>query len=1086
VTSPAPRTLALSWVAPSDPRDLVGYEITVSRAGVEVFTSGAAADATTTTLAAPEVDIIDGVEHSVAIRAVNAVGRSDPSEVASATPLGLPGVPTEVSAVARPDGLDVSFDAPVDTGGSPLLQADLVATPIGGGAPVAVTVPWGVTPLTVTMTTVDGLLLDTEYEVSVTVHNAVGPGPAAISNAVVPGRPGAPRDVVASSRVGGAHVVWEVPLSDGGLPVQSYVVTAYVAGTRISVSEAVVAGELREVSLGDLSDGTVYDIEVRASQDLDGLTGLGARSVTTSVLVGRPMPTAGVTLTRSAPGTLTITWPAVSDAPGLAVIGYEVRLEDGSTVTVFSSSCDNATCSSVRSGLVNGRQYVVQVAALSAAGAGPWSQAVNATPRTVPGQPVALALEPANGALSMAFDPPVDNGGDDIDGFLVEVVPAAGGASVWSGTLGALETSVSIENLSNGVSYSVSVRARNGAGTSTPRTATATPATTPGAPRNIRARPGSIVVEWDAPFDTGGNAITAYEITVTDAEGISTTVLTSGLATCSTTLRYCRITQVYTSSSPETLVAVPADMEYTITVAAVNAQGPGDSSDEVILIAAQPSEPVNVLATAGRESLAVCWESPQYLPGAAPVTAYRLSFVAGGESMELVVPVDSLDPAPSCDAPSVGHVVTVFDDGSRPTAGTTYSVQVAASVSTGDYVFGVLSASSSATPYTFPGAPATVSATATGLSVTVTWAAASGGGAEVVEYTVTASPGGEQCTWTSGPLECTITGLVHDLTYAFEVIATNVAGDGPAIQTAAITVDGVGPAATWNSVLKVDDDTVQWRVDFDEQVTGLTIGAFSTPVGNDCAVALDAVEPTSALVSLTCAPGEAILRLAAGSVVDLNGNAGPAVAVDASPVTFAEATTSEEDPEPPPPTDDPIEPPNPPVTPETPSTPRTPSAPNTPITPSPPSTPRIDVAFPLVVGGVCVRICEGVAKSTVMLRVGATLEVRGGGLAPGSQVEAWLYSQPRFVGRLHVDVDGFVDGAFVIPDIEPGNHTLELTGLDAGGERFVVQMDALIESTELTLPTTGHDPERPMSLALLLLAVGLLAQLLRPHRLRRS
>jgi hypothetical protein len=448
--------------------------------------------------------------------------------------------------------------------------------------------------------------------------------------------------------------------------------------------------------------------------------------------------------------------------------------------------------------------------------------------------------------------------------------------------------------------------------------------------------------------------------------------------------------------------------------------------------------------------------------------------------------VDSLAPAPSCDSPSVGHVVTVFDDGSRPTAGTTYSVQVAASVSSGDYVFGVLSGSSSVTPYTFPGAPATVSATATGLSVTVTWAAASGGGAEVVEYTVTASPGGEQCTWTSGPLECTITGLVHNLTYSFEVIATNVAGDGPAIQTAAITVDGVGPVATWSSMLEVDDDTVQWRVDFDEQVTGLSIGAFSTPVGNDCAVVLDAVEPTSALVSLTCAPGDAVLRLAAGSVVDLNGNAGPAVAVDASPVTFAEPTTSEEDTEPSPPTDDPIEPPNPPVTPETPSTPRTPSAPNTPITPSPPSTPRIDVAPPLVVGGVCVRICEGNAKSKVMLRAGTTLEVRGGGLAPGSQIEAWLYSQPRFVGRLLVDADGFVDGVLVIPDIEPGNHTLELTGLDADGERFLVQMDALIEPTELTLPTTGHDPERFVSLALLLLAVGLLTQLLRPLRPRRN
>src|SRR5690349_21487203 len=51
------------------------------------------------------------------------------------------------------------------------------------------------------------------------------------------------------------------------------------------------------------------------------------------------------------------------------------------------------------------------------------------------------------------------------------------------------------------------------------------------------------------------------------------------------------------------------------------------------------------------------------------------------------------------------------------------------------------------------------------------------GGAPILAYTVTASPGGATCSTTSA-LVCTIAGLENGDAYTFAVTATNVAGTG--------------------------------------------------------------------------------------------------------------------------------------------------------------------------------------------------------------------------------------------------------------------------------------------------------------------
>ena len=115
---------------------------------------------------------------------------------------------------------------------------------------------------------------------------------------------------------------------------------------------------------------------------------------------------------------------------------------------------------------------------------------------------------------------------------------------------------------------------------------------------------------------------------------------------------------------------------------------------------------------------------------------------------------------------------------------------------------------------TIPGAPASIAADPGDSEAVITWTAPTDdGGAVITSYTVTSSPGDIDCTWTSGPLNCTVTGLTNGTEYTFFVTATNAFGTSdPSSTESGTPLSPPGVPRSISVETGVDTITLVWDV----------------------------------------------------------------------------------------------------------------------------------------------------------------------------------------------------------------------------------------------------------------------------------
>jgi len=189
-------------------------------------------------------------------------------------------------------------------------------------------------------------------------------------------------------------LAWDPPSFDGGFPITNY--TIYRGTSSTSLTRLRLVGNVLAYADTAVTNGLTYYYQVSAVTSV----GEGPRSNEFSVTPARP-PSAPLSLALDGGnGRITLNWQAPASDGGAAITNYRIYRGTSSSALfpIIAVSGNVRTYSD--SGLVNGVRYFYQVSAANAAGEGPQSTELSATPvgpdTTRPN--VAIA-SPLNGAI---------------------------------------------------------------------------------------------------------------------------------------------------------------------------------------------------------------------------------------------------------------------------------------------------------------------------------------------------------------------------------------------------------------------------------------------------------------------------------------------------------------------------------------------------------------------------------------------------------------------------------------------------------------------------------------------------------------
>jgi len=638
--------------------------------------------------------------------------------------------------------------------------------------------------VTTTSCVVSGLVNGTTYTATMYAADTTGMSPSAVPVTFTPQAtaPTAPTGVIVAAFGLHVRVMWQ-PSFSASSPVTSYTVTSSPAGAACTTAST-------SCTVTDLVAGTSYTFSVTAT-NASGTSVASAPSSSVTVTDRPGAPTNLVAV--AAPNSIGVTFDGPASDGGAPIDYYTViafLASTGQYVTRCHADAPDTSCT--LSGLATTTAYVIRVMSHNETGfsIGTTLDAPVTTGFNVPGAPLDPAVTAGPESIDVRWSVPVSDGGGAITGYTAAADDGKGGVFTCTSKI----TSCTISGLTDGVTYSVTVFASNGAGDSPSTTALdATPGNVPGAPSITTATSGdrSIEVSWTAPSSDGGSTILGYTATADDGSGHT--------FRCTSATSSCIISGLTNGTA------------YTVSVVATNITGDSLASTSTtstpVAVAAAPSISS---VTSGNGSLAITWNAPLN-DGGSTVLGY-------------VATVDDGDGGTfTCETANLTCTITGL------TNGTTYTVTVVATNAIGS---SVASTSASGTPSTTPNAPTDVVVTAGDGALTVSWSASVGdGGSVITGYTVSAGDGENEpvtCVVSASTFECLVKGLTNGVTYTVTVVATNAVGDSVSSTSATGTpvLPTTVPGAPGGVTINASDGalTVNWVIPNDggSAITGFT------------------------------------------------------------------------------------------------------------------------------------------------------------------------------------------------------------------------------------------------------------------------
>ena len=143
-----------------------------------------------------------------------------------------------------------------------------------------------------------------------------------------------------------------------------------------------------------------------------------------------------------------------------------------------------------------------------------WSPDVGKKAVGTPNAPSISEVNEASGQLTVTWTAPTSNGGSAITDYEVS---ATDGANTVTDTTGDDSLTLALSGLTNGSSYTITVRAKNSDFWSTssspsgPHTAPDAPGPVSGLALAVSAI-DQLTATWSAPVDNGGSAVTSYQL----------------------------------------------------------------------------------------------------------------------------------------------------------------------------------------------------------------------------------------------------------------------------------------------------------------------------------------------------------------------------------------------------------------------------------------------------------------------------------------------------------------------------------------------------------------------------------------------
>lgn len=412
-----------------------------------------------------------------------------------------------------------------------------------------------------------------------------------------PDKPAQPR---AAQRTRNTVVLRWLATMDNGARILHYVVEMDSGEGYVEIAKA----RNKQHTINALRPQTCYRVRLAAVNDC----GRGEWSDELSVWTAGAPPAAPAVpdLVTAATDSLTLAWQRRAPEEE-----FTLQMDDRTRGHGFLAAYSGHDQTYVCDGLRRATEYRFRLRCETVDGQGPWSPEVSYS--TLPERPGPPGRPAVRGkvhsrAFRLKWDAPADDGGAQIDSYLLEVDEGEGYREAYSG----VEREAHCDRLQPGTAYRARICCSSVAGVSDWSTAetVVTEATCPGpcAPPELAGKPRatSAAVRWHPPDFTGGAVVTEYNLDVVASSGETRSAYSGPLLEC--------IVRELTPGA-----------EYRVHVTAHNRVGAGPPSSELALTAAAapPDAPSALLATVESPTCArLEWDASN--DNGAPVLDYRL------------------------------------------------------------------------------------------------------------------------------------------------------------------------------------------------------------------------------------------------------------------------------------------------------------------------------------------------------------------------------------------------------------------------------------------------------------------------------